>query len=74
MNISYNFLPQNTTYTFYSIEGEPGFCSSFDYDIKNYIEENLIRDIREIGDYEIFDINNESVESQSAKIRVKSLK
>lgn len=73
LSISYT-LPENIPYMDYSLDAEPGYCTIFDYDIKSYIEEYLSNDIREIEDYEIFDINNESVESQTAKIRVKSLK
>ena len=49
-------------------------AADYNYDIKNLIEEDLNDDISEIGDYEIFDVNNSNIEYQTAKIRVKSLK
>ena len=53
---------------------EAGYCPSFGDDIKSYIEESVHNDIKELDDYEIFDVDNSSFEYQTAKIRVKSLK
>ena len=73
-----------TTYEIhYSYPEEKGFmdidftvdadCSeSFNDDLKQYLEEYLKKDMKEIAEYELFDIDNEG-EYQTAKIKITKL-
>jgi hypothetical protein len=48
-------------------------CSAcFNDDIKQYLEEYLKEDMKEIAEYELFDIDNEG-EYQTAKIKITKL-
>ena len=48
-------------------------CSeSFNDDLKQYLEEYLKKDMKEIAEYELFDIDNEG-EYQTAKIKITKL-
>lgn len=51
---------------------EAGF--TIDDEIDCYIKEDLPKIYPEIADYEIFDINKDDFEYQSAKVKIKALK
>ena len=69
LSMSYK-LSDKISYMYYN---HP-IAADYDYDIKDFIEEDLNDDTCEIDDYEIFDVDNSNKEYQTEKIRVKSLK
>ncbi len=56
---------------FYDFTIEEGF--SINDEIDSYIKEDLQKIYPEIAEYEIFDVNKDDFEYQSAKVRIKSL-
>lgn len=70
--INYSF-PRNLGFSSINFTVDAGFSSSFCDDIELYLEESLLEDLREISEYELFDIDNTG-EYQTAKIRIKALK
>ena len=68
-SISYDY--PDSGFTDLSFTEDAG-CSSFS-DIKDYLEQYLTDDIKEIDEYKIFEVDNVG-EYQTAKIKVKSLK
>ena len=51
-----------------------GACPSFGFDIEGYIKEEILNIFDELDEYEVFEVDKDDFEYQSAKIRVKSVK
>lgn len=57
----------------YDFKAAAGFCPSED-NIEEYIKDEMADCFEEVTDYEVFDIDKSIHDSQTAKVRVKSIK
>ena len=57
----------------YNFKAAPGFCPSED-DIELYIKDEMADVFEEVTEYEILELDNTIHDSQTAKVRVKSIK
>ena len=53
---------------------EAGLCPSFCNDIEEYIAEDMPQTFADITEYEVFDVDKNNFERQTAKIRIKAIK
>ncbi len=70
--IHYSY-PRNLGFSFLDFKVDAGCCVDFNDDIEQYIKESIEKDLEEISEYELFDVDN-SGDYQTAKIRIKTLK
>ena len=70
-NVSYRH-PNDAGWTEVDYTDEAGYCSYIS--ISDYLKEHLKEDIDYLLDYEIFDVDDDDFEYQTAKIKIKTLK